>query len=132
MASLSAKSWRNPSTVHCCSDCCEWNQAEGSGHGLQRFGIIYDDNGKSGGHPRGMPLVTRMLASSEHGWDPMASSSAKSCSKTRTVLCCLLRSTASKSEINHCRCLQHCDRVHGNSCQRKDTWFIESGTIRSI
>jgi len=32
-----------------------------------------------------MPLVTRMFASSEHAWDPMASSSAKSCSKMRTV-----------------------------------------------
>jgi hypothetical protein len=29
---------------------------------LQRFDMIYDDNGKSSGLPRGMPLVTRMFA----------------------------------------------------------------------
>jgi hypothetical protein len=29
--------------------------------------------------PRGMPLVTRMFASSEHAWDPMVSSSVKFC-----------------------------------------------------
>jgi hypothetical protein len=40
---------------------------------------------KSSGLPRGMPLVTRMFASSEHAWDQMASSSAKFCLKTRTV-----------------------------------------------
>jgi hypothetical protein len=55
---------------------------------LQRFDMIYDDNGKSSGLPRGMPLVTRMFASSEHAWDPMASSSARSCSKTRTAPRC--------------------------------------------
>jgi hypothetical protein len=41
--------------------------------------------------PRGMPMVTRMFASSEHAWDPMASSSVDFCRKTRTVhynLCC--------------------------------------------
>jgi hypothetical protein len=34
-----------------------------------------------------MPLVTRMVASSEHAWDPMASSSAGLCQKTRTAPC---------------------------------------------
>jgi hypothetical protein len=37
--------------------------------------------------PRGMPLVTRVFASSEHAWDPMASSSVNFCQKTRTVHC---------------------------------------------
>jgi hypothetical protein len=32
-----------------------------------------------------MPLVTRVFASSEHAWDPMASSSVNFCRKTRTV-----------------------------------------------
>jgi hypothetical protein len=32
-----------------------------------------------------MPLVTRVFASSEHAWDPMASSSVNFCQKTRTV-----------------------------------------------
>jgi hypothetical protein len=41
--------------------------------------------GKRSEPPRGMPLVTRMFASSEHAWDPMASSSVNSCRKTRTV-----------------------------------------------
>jgi hypothetical protein len=53
--------------------------------GLQRSGIIYGDGGKSTVLPRGMPLVTRMIASSEQAWNPMASSSAKFCLKTRTV-----------------------------------------------
>jgi hypothetical protein len=52
---------------------------------LQCFDMIYDDNGKSSGLPRGMPLVTRVFASSEHAWDPMASSSVNSYRKTRTV-----------------------------------------------
>jgi hypothetical protein len=33
-----------------------------------------------------MPLVTRLLASSELAWGPMASSSVNFCRKTRTVL----------------------------------------------
>jgi hypothetical protein len=33
-----------------------------------------------------MPLVTRMFASSEQAWDPMASSGVNVCRKTRTVL----------------------------------------------
>jgi hypothetical protein len=33
----------------------------------------------------GMPLVTRMFASSEHAWDPMASSSVNFCRRTRTM-----------------------------------------------
>jgi hypothetical protein len=41
--------------------------------------------GKKSGHPRGMPLVTHMLASSEQAWEPMASSSVNFCRKTRTV-----------------------------------------------
>jgi hypothetical protein len=41
--------------------------------------------GKRSGHPRGMPLVTRMFVSSEHAWDPMASSSVNFCRKTCTV-----------------------------------------------
>jgi hypothetical protein len=41
----------------------------------QRFDIIYGGNGKRSLLPRGMPLVTRTFASSEHAWDPMASSS---------------------------------------------------------
>jgi hypothetical protein len=36
-------------------------------------------------HPRGMLLVTHAFASSEHAWDPIASSSAKSRRKTSTV-----------------------------------------------
>jgi hypothetical protein len=32
-----------------------------------------------------MPLVTRVFASSEHAWDPMASSSVNFCRKKRTV-----------------------------------------------
>jgi hypothetical protein len=42
--------------------------------------------GKRSELPRGMPLVTRVFASSEHAWDPMASSSVNFCRKTRTVL----------------------------------------------
>jgi hypothetical protein len=54
--------------------------------------------GKRSEHPRGLPLVTRMLASSEQEWEPMAFSSVDLCRKTRTVrsripcrlnLCCL-------------------------------------------
>jgi hypothetical protein len=41
--------------------------------------------GKRSELPRGMPLVTRGFASSEHAWDPMASSSVNFCRKTRTV-----------------------------------------------
>jgi hypothetical protein len=41
--------------------------------------------GKRSGHPTGMALVTCMFASSEHAWDPMASSSVDFCLKTRTV-----------------------------------------------
>jgi hypothetical protein len=41
--------------------------------------------GKRNELPRGMSLVTRVFASSEHAWDPMASSSVKFCQKTRTV-----------------------------------------------
>ena len=41
--------------------------------------------GKKSGHSRGMPLVTRLLASSEQAWEPMVSSSVNSCQKTRTV-----------------------------------------------
>jgi hypothetical protein len=41
--------------------------------------------GKRSELPRGMPLVTRVFASSEHAWDPMASSSVNFCRKTRTV-----------------------------------------------
>jgi hypothetical protein len=41
--------------------------------------------GKKSELPRGMPLVTRAFASSEHAWDPMASSSVNFCRKTRTV-----------------------------------------------
>jgi hypothetical protein len=52
---------------------------------LQRFGRIHGCNGKSSGRPRGVPLVTRKFASSEHAWDPMASSSSKFCLKTGTV-----------------------------------------------
>jgi hypothetical protein len=37
--------------------------------------------------PRGMPLVTRVFASSEHALDPMASSSVNFCRKTHTVHC---------------------------------------------
>ena len=37
------------------------------------------------GHTQVRFKQTRMFASSEHEWDPMASSSAESCSKTRTV-----------------------------------------------
>jgi hypothetical protein len=37
--------------------------------------------GKKSGHPRGMPLVTRMFASIEHAWDPMAFSSVNFCRK---------------------------------------------------
>jgi hypothetical protein len=33
--------------------------------------------GKSSERPRGMPLVTRLLASSDQAWEPMASSSVK-------------------------------------------------------
>jgi hypothetical protein len=52
---------------------------------LQCIDIVYGSNGKSSGRPRGMPLVTRIFASNEHAWDPMASSSANSCRKTNTV-----------------------------------------------
>jgi hypothetical protein len=41
--------------------------------------------GKKSELPRGIPLVTRVFASSEHAWDPMASSSVNFCRKTRTV-----------------------------------------------
>jgi hypothetical protein len=41
--------------------------------------------GKRSELPRGMPLVTRVFASSEHAWDPMASSSVNFCRKTGTV-----------------------------------------------
>jgi hypothetical protein len=41
--------------------------------------------GKRSELPRGMPLVTRMFASSELAWGPMASSSVNFCPKTRTV-----------------------------------------------
>jgi hypothetical protein len=41
--------------------------------------------GKRSELPRGMPLVTRVFASSEHAWDPMASSSVNFCRKKRTV-----------------------------------------------
>jgi hypothetical protein len=41
--------------------------------------------GKRSELPRGMPLVTRLLASSELAWGPMASSSVNFCRKTRTV-----------------------------------------------
>ena len=41
--------------------------------------------GKRSELPRGMPLVTRVFASSEHAWDPMASSSVNFCRKTRTA-----------------------------------------------
>jgi hypothetical protein len=37
--------------------------------------------GKRSEHPRGMPLVTRTIASNEHEWEPMASSSANFCRK---------------------------------------------------
>ena len=37
--------------------------------------------GKRSELPRGMPLVTRVFASSEHAWDPMASSSVNFCRK---------------------------------------------------
>jgi hypothetical protein len=41
--------------------------------------------GKRSELPRGVPLVTRMLASSEQACDPMASSSVNFCLKTSTV-----------------------------------------------
>jgi hypothetical protein len=43
-----------------------------------------------------MPLVTRLLASSEQAWDPMASSSVNFCRKTRTV-----RSTWKPEDLWH-------------------------------
>jgi hypothetical protein len=59
-----------------------------------------------------MVLVTRLLASSEQAWEPMASSSVNFCRKTRTV-----------REVNMCLpvvCrelgLQCGDRVHGQLC----------------
>jgi hypothetical protein len=58
---------------------------------LQCFDMIYDGNDKHSGLPRGMPLGTRMFASKEHVWDPMASSRANVCSKTRTVRWFLLQ-----------------------------------------
>jgi hypothetical protein len=45
---------------------------------LQRFDIVYDVNGKSSGLPGGMLFGhTHVRASSEHEWDPMASSRCK-------------------------------------------------------
>jgi hypothetical protein len=41
--------------------------------------------GKRSVLPRGMALVTRMFASSDHAWGPTASLSANLCLKTRTV-----------------------------------------------
>jgi hypothetical protein len=52
---------------------------------FQRFDMVYDGNDKSSGLPRGIPLATRMVTSSEHAWDLMAPSSAKLCLKTCTV-----------------------------------------------
>jgi hypothetical protein len=48
--------------------------------------------GKRSELPRGMPLLDHKhgRASSEHAWDPMASSSANFCRKTRTVQIALL------------------------------------------
>jgi hypothetical protein len=37
--------------------------------------------GKRSGHPRGMPLVTHLFASSEQAWEPVASPSVNSCRK---------------------------------------------------
>jgi len=42
--------------------------------------------GKIDRHPRGMLLLTGMLASSEQAWDPIAKSSAQICSKMNTML----------------------------------------------
>jgi hypothetical protein len=63
------------------SACCSESNIER----LQCLDVIYGGNGKSSELPMGMPLVTCGFASSEHVWDPMASSSAKFCLKTRTV-----------------------------------------------
>jgi hypothetical protein len=48
---------------------------------LQRLDAIHSTNRKRSVHPRGMPLVTCMLASSEQAWEPMASSDVNSCRK---------------------------------------------------
>jgi len=47
---------------------------------------------RGGGYPRGLPLVTRVLASSEQAWEPMASSIVNFCRKARTVPPVLLKS----------------------------------------
>jgi hypothetical protein len=48
---------------------------------LQRFDGVYGSTGKRSEHPRGMPLVARLLDSSEQAWEPMASSSVNVCRK---------------------------------------------------
>jgi hypothetical protein len=62
--------------------------------------------GKKSELPRGMPMVTRVFASSEHAWDPMASSSVNFCRKTRTVQCTNLSEVCSV-------CLRRLDRIDG-------------------
>jgi hypothetical protein len=52
---------------------------------LQCLDAIYSVNWQKSGHPRRMSLVTRLLASSEQAWEPMASSSVDFCRKTCTV-----------------------------------------------
>jgi hypothetical protein len=62
-----------------------------------------------------MPLVTRMFASSEHAWDPMASSSVNFCRKTRTV---------PVSNPGHLQCL---DAIYGGNGKRQ--WTSERYVI---
>jgi hypothetical protein len=75
-----------------CKEMCvisEWthNQNMPSDHGcaFRVWTEFTASTGKRCELPRGMPLVTRVFASSEHAWDPMASSSVNFCRKTRTV-----------------------------------------------
>jgi hypothetical protein len=93
---------------------------------------VYSVNRYASGHPSGMPLVARMLASSKQVCEPMASSSAKYNLKTSTEPVSSMghpvplralhvrrdQPTRKEAVASHLQC---CDVIHGDTCQKRIT-----------